>query len=450
MSTEAQQFFRLLMVKNKFLTDDKLDEAFGAGNTSIMEASKYLLSKKYIDTDKLRAVLSEVQKQHGPESLTEVPTAGERKSYADKLEQAKRFVNGMLLKAKEMGASDLHINPSLPPFIRIHGQLRETTLPPLSPQETEVLTLSVIPEEERDNFLRTHDLDYCYEIPGQGRYRTNAFRERRGFGFVMRIINDKVPTFDQLNLPKQILRLIEYHHGLVLLTGPVGCGKTTTLAALIHEINVRRRDHIITIEDPIEYVHEPKGCQISQREAGRHTKSFAIALRAALREDPDVILVGEMRDLETMQIAITAAETGHLVLATLHTSGATRTVNRMVDVFPPAQQAHIRTMVAESLRGIVTQQILPTKDGKGRVVATEILFCTPAVANLIADNESYKIRGYMETGRAKGMRLLEDSLAELVREGKIDEQMALRYVDDERLFNALIKQPPRTGVYGKS
>lgn len=439
MLTEAQNYYRELLLKEN-ISEDRLDEAFNSGTNSIMEVSKYLLRKKFITREKVTTVLAEVRKKYGTRSLTEVPIQTDEKAEEEKLEQARRKLHTIVLKAKEMGASDVHLHVSIPPFLRIHGQLRETTLPPLKPEDTELMALAICPKDQRDRFLRTKDLDLSYEIPGRGRFRTNLFKDRRGFGIVMRIINDRVPAFAELNLPPQILRLIEFHHGLVLVTGPVGCGKTTTLAALINEINIRRRDHIVTIEDPIEYVHESKGCQISQREAGRHTRSFAVALRAALREDPDVILVGEMRDLETMQIAITAAETGHLVLATLHTSGAARTINRMIDVFPPEQQEHIRTMVAESLRGIVTQQLLPTKDGKGRVVATEILFVTPAVSNLIQENQTFKIRGYMETGRSKGMRLLDESLAELVLQGKVDETLAASYLDEPRFFYELIER----------
>jgi twitching motility protein PilT len=251
---------------------------------------------------------------------------------------------------------------------------------------------------------------------------------------VFRPIPPDPPTLEQLGLPATLKKLTEYHQGLVLVTGPAGCGKSSTLAALVAMLNAERHDHIITVEDPIEYVHTPKGCLVNQRQAGKHTKSFANALRAALREDPDIIVIGELRDLETIQLAITAAETGHLVLATLHTNNAIRTINRVLDVFPPKQQSQIRAMVSESLRAIVSQRLVMTADNQRRVPALEVLFVKPSVSNLIREEKTFQIRSVMQTGRSEGMTLLDDSLFELVKAGTVTKETARRVAEDPKRF----------------
>ena len=271
-----------------------------------------------------------------------------------------------------------------------------------------------------ENFLSNHhktqlnergDADFAY-ANSFGRYRTSVVRQRLGVDLVFRIINTKVRTMDELGLPEHLKLLTRYQNGLILVTGSVGSGKSTTLAALVEQVNTERREHIITMEDPIEYVLEPKGCHITQREVHTHTRSFAAALRGALREDPDVIMVGEMRDLETISLAITAAETGHLVLGTLHTGNASRTLDRLLDVFPPDQQEQIRTMVSESLRGVISQQLIPRADGKGRVLALEILTNTAAVANVIREARTYMLPGIIQTGKKQGMQLMDDALVD--------------------------------------
>jgi len=281
------------------------------------------------------------------------------------------------------------------------------------------------------------DADFAY-ANDVGRYRTSVVRQRLGVDLVFRIINTKVRTMDELGLPEHLKLLTRYQNGLILVTGSVGSGKSTTLASLVEQVNIERREHIITLEDPIEYVLEPKGCHITQREVHTHTRSFAAALRGALREDPDVIMVGEMRDLETISLAITAAETGHLVLGTLHTGNASRTLDRLLDVFPPDQQEQIRIMVSESLRGVVSQQLIPRADGKGRVLALEILTNTPAVANVIREAKTYMLPGIIQTGKKQGMQLMDDALAELYNRGLIIGEEALARAEQKAEMRSLI------------
>jgi twitching motility protein PilT len=281
------------------------------------------------------------------------------------------------------------------------------------------LIFEILTERQREAFQENMELDFSHSVRGLGRFRVNVFMQRNGLGAVFRLIPENIQTISELGLPEQILDLVDVSEGLVLVTGPTGSGKSTTLASIIHTINERERAHIITIEDPIEFVHNNKLSLINQREVSSHTHSFSNALRAALREDPDIILVGEMRDLETMSLALTAAETGHLVFATLHTNSAVKTVDRIIDVFPEGQQGQIRSMLSESLRGIVAQALLPRDDGKGRVPVVEILFNVPAVANLIREGKGYQIASVMQTGRAHGMLTFESSVNELTRSGLI-------------------------------
>ena len=281
--------------------------------------------------------------------------------------------------------------------------------PILTKEQTVSLAEAFMPEVYKEELNARGDSDFAYEND-YGRYRVSVIRQRLGIEVVFRLINADVRTMDQLGLPEYLKLLTRYQNGLILVTGSVGSGKSTTLAAMIQQINMERHDHIITLEDPIEYVIRSRNCHVSQREVFTHTQSFATALRAALREDPDVIMVGEMRDLETISLAITAAETGHLVLATLHTANASRTLARLLDVFPPEQQEHIRVMVAESLRGVISHQLIPRKDGTARVLALEILTNTPAVANVIRENKTYLLPGIIQTGKKQGMRLMDDAL----------------------------------------
>ena len=307
------------------------------------------------------------------------------------------------------------------------------TRPPFTPSETEALLFEILTTAQAEELRDKLSVDFAY-TDATGRYRCCFVRQRNGWDGSFRLINNKVPDFDELGLPAQLRKLTEYHQGLILVTGPNGCGKSSTLAAMIDLVNQQRDDHIITIEDPVEYIFETKGCHISQREVGTHTNTFAAALRAALREDPDVVMIGELRDLETISLAITAAETGHLVFGTLPTTSAPRTIDRLLDVFPPEEQAQIRSMVSESIKGIVCQQLVPTKDGKGRALAFEILFNTPAVGNIIRERKLHQIEGLMQTGKKMGMILLDNSLEELVQNKTIDGQEAWFAASNKKKF----------------
>ena len=346
-------------------------------------------------------------------------------------------VDDYLRTAQESGASDLHLSVGLPPVQRRFGRLEPlgSGIPRLTAADTERLAMQFITNEEhKQQLLERGDTDFAYST-SFGRYRASVVRQRLGYEIVLRIINTTVRTMNELGLSESLRLLTQYQNGLILVTGAVGSGKSTTLAALMEEINISRRDHIITLEDPIEYIFESKGCQITQREVHTHTESFANALRAALREDPDVIMVGEMRDLETIQLAITASETGHLVLGTLHTSNTSRTIDRVLDVFPIDQREQIRMMVSESLRGVVSQQLIPRADGTGRVMAMEMLVNTPAVANCIREAKTFMLPGIIQTGRKLGMRLMDDALIELYDQKIISKEELLARGEQKDLIH---------------
>src|SRR5213083_868346 len=344
-------------------------------------------------------------------------------------------VDNYLEIGQKAGASDVHLGVAAPPIWRVDGTLQPMwpDAPVLTSEQTVALAETFIPEVYKEELNTRGDSDFAYENE-QARYRVSVVRQRLGVEIVFRVINSYVRTMDDLGLPQQLKLLTRYQNGLILATGSVGTGKSTTLAAMVEQINMERRDHIITLEDPIEYLIHSKNCHVSQREVFTHTESFATALRAALREDPDVIMVGEMRDLETISLAITAAETGHLVLSTLHTSNASRTLDRLLDVFPPEQQQHVRVMVAESLRGIISHQLIPRKDGIGRVLALEILTNTPAVANVIREAKTYMLPGIIQTGKKQGMRLMDDALIDLYDHGLISGEEAYERADQKPLM----------------
>lgn len=333
-------------------------------------------------------------------------------------------IDQLFQKMVELGASDLHLTTGAKPLVRLHGGMTPLTDHILTAQEVQALIFEILTEKQKKNFVQDWELDCAYSLPGVGRFRVNVFMQRKGLGSVFRVIPEKIMTAEQLGLPPQILDLTKEHKGLIVVTGPTGSGKSTTLAAMIDHINKRESAHILTVEDPVEFVHENQKSLINQREVGSHTKSFANALKAALREDPDIILVGEMRDLETISLAMTAAETGHLVFGTLHTNNAAKTVDRIIDVFPQEQQAQIRVMLSESLKAVVAQGLLPTADGKGRVAALEILVNTHAIGNLIREGKTYQIPSTMQTGMAQGMITFENHIRELLRNGKITSETA--------------------------
>ena len=341
-------------------------------------------------------------------------------------------VDHYLTVGKESGASDIHLSVNSPPIWRRYGLLEPIWLQaePLHPAQTEQLAAGFLTPEQLQQLATRGDVDFAYAT-SIGRFRASVVRQRTGCNIVFRIISDTVRSMDELGLPEQLKLLTQFHNGLVLVTGSVGSGKSTTLAALVDEINRNRQDHIITLEDPIEYIIPSRGCHVTQREVHTHTKSFANALRGALREDPDVIMVGEMRDLETISLAITASETGHLVLGTLHTSNAARTLDRLLDVFPTDQRDQIRIMVSESLRGIVSQQLIPRADGSGRALAIEILTNTPAVGNVIREAKTFMLPGIIQTGKKLGMKLMDDSLQELFLAGTITAEEAVYRAEDK-------------------
>jgi twitching motility protein PilT len=334
-------------------------------------------------------------------------------------------VDQYLAIGQQSGASDIHLGVNAQPIWRLYGILRPIwpEAAKLTAEDTAALAAGFLNEAQRAQLAERGDLDFAYATKF-GRFRTSVVRQRLGVDIVFRIISTKVRTMDELGLLESLKLLTRFHNGLILVTGSVGSGKSTTLAALVEQVNIERREHIITLEDPIEYVFQPKGCHITQREVHTHTESFAAALRGSLRQDPDVIMVGEMRDLETISLAITASETGHLVLGTLHTGNASRTLDRLLDVFPVDQQDQIRVMVSESLRGVISQQLVPRVDGKGRVLALEVLTNTPAVANVIREAKTFMLPGIIQTGRKRGMRLMDDSLSELFDQGLISAEEA--------------------------
>jgi len=340
----------------------------------------------------------------------------------------------------EYDASDLHLATGSPPTWRRYGNLSPIwdNAEPLTPEDTHRLAYGFLTDAQTAQLEKRGDVDFAYS-PGHGRFRASVVHQRLGIDMTFRIINTKIRSITDLGLPDTVRTLIRYHNGLVLVTGPVGCGKSTTLAALVDEINKEREDHIITLEDPIEYVLEAKGCHVNQREVGTHTASFAAALRGALREDPDVIMVGEMRDLETISLAITAAETGHLVLGTLHTGNSARTLDRVLDVFPADQRDQIRVMVSESLRGIISQQLVPRTDGKGRAMALELLVNTPAVAATIREGKTFMLNGIMQTGKNVGMITMDDSLRNLYSQNLISREECESRAEDKVLMRDFFK-----------
>jgi twitching motility protein PilT len=333
-------------------------------------------------------------------------------------------LNDYLFDAIRMGASDLHITVGLPPMVRVNGQVEPLDYPPLTQNVTRELVYDILSNEQRQRLENDWELDFSYTLPRTARFRVNVYFQRGSLGAAFRTIPHEMKSLGELGLPKAVESLTEKPRGLVLVTGPTGSGKSTTLAAMIDRINETRSEHIMSVEDPIEFLHSHKKCIVNQREVNQDTRSFAQALKHVLRQDPDVILVGEMRDLETISLAVTAAETGHLVFGTLHTQDAPQTVDRIIDVFPPHQQHQIRAQLANALQGIITQTLIPRRDGNGRVVACEVLVPTPGVRNLIREAKNHQIYSAMQTGGKFGMQTMDAALVELVRRGQISQQEA--------------------------
>lgn len=339
-------------------------------------------------------------------------------------------IDDLLKEAQERGASDLHLTVGISPKCRINGELSDMPFPILYPADTEHLIMSIVPDAMKDILNSKGEVDFSYSIASHGRYRVNVFRQRGSYATAIRIINTSVPSPDILGIPSSVVGLTRKKRGMVLVTGPTGSGKSTTLASLIDIINENHNQHIITLEDPIEYLHRHKRSIVNQREIGLDSLSFTNALRVVLREDPDVILVGEMRDLETIEIAITAAETGHLVLSTLHTVGAVNTVDRIIDVFPPHQQQQIRIQLASVMEGVISQQLIPTIDQAGRVAAFEVMLSSPAIRNLIREGKNHQIASFIQTNRKLGMQTMDDAIFELYNKGRISREEAISFAQD--------------------
>lgn len=331
-------------------------------------------------------------------------------------------------------ASDLHLSAGLPPMIRVHGDMRRINLPAMEHKEVHAMVYDIMNDGQRKHYEENKEVDFSFEVPNLARFRVNAFIQQRGAGAVMRTIPSKILSLEELKCPAIFKDISEFPRGLVLVTGPTGSGKSTTLAAMVNHVNENEMGHILTVEDPIEFVHESKKSLINQREVGPHTLSFSNALRSALREDPDVILVGEMRDLETIRLAMTAAETGHLVFGTLHTSSAAKTIDRIIDVFPADEKEMVRAMLSESLRAVISQTLLKTKDGAGRVAAHEIMICTPAIRNLIRESKVPQMYSAIQTGGNIGMQTLDQNLTDLVKRNMVASSEARAKAVNKDLF----------------
>ncbi|MBA2693459.1 MAG: type IV pilus twitching motility protein PilT [Rubrobacter sp.] len=333
-------------------------------------------------------------------------------------------LNDYLFEALDRGASDLHLTAEAPPSLRIHGEIVATNNPPLTPSDTRELIYGILTDMQRKRLEENLELDFSYTLPKISRFRVNIYFQKNALGAAFRMIPHEIQGLHELGLPKIVEELTEKPRGLFLVTGPTGSGKSTTLAAMIDRINENRREHIMSVEDPIEFIHTHKRCIVNQREVGQDTKGFANALKHVLRQDPDVILVGEMRDLETVSLAITAAETGHMVFATLHTQDALQTIDRVIDVFPPHQQQQVRTQLANAIQGVITQTLIPKRGGEGRAVSCEVLIATPGVRNLIREGKNHQLYSAMQTGGKFGMQTMDASLVDLMRRGVVSREEA--------------------------
>lgn len=349
-------------------------------------------------------------------------------------------IDALFRMMKEQGASDLHLSSGNPPIFRLNGEIVRLNFKSLGHDELKAILFEILTEKQQEHFETFKDVDFAYAVPELARFRGNIMMQHRGIAAVFRIIPSKILSADDLSLPEGVRRMTNFKKGLVLVTGPTGSGKSTTLAAMIDLINSTRKEHILTLEDPLEFIHENKMSLINQRQIGEHTESFTAALRAALREDPDIILVGEMRDLTTIQLAMSAAETGHLVFGTLHTNTAAKTIDRIIDVFPTDQQEQVRAMLSESLKGVVCQQLLKTADGKGRVAALEIMLGTPAIGNLIREGKTFQIPSIIQTAKKDGMQLMDQHLLDLLKTRQILPEEAYRCAVDKKQFEQYLAQ----------
>ena len=428
-----QNLFGQILINFNLITQEQLDKVVELQKKSNPPRflGELLVEQGFIDDKSLKSILS-VQKRKL--DLTKAQPKGAESELQRRLQGAP--ATEFLRVSKELGASDIYITSGLKPMIRLHGNLLDLPADPPGFEDSRKLLLALLTKEQVDEYYAKKYVDFSLELEGIGRFRTSIFRHLKGIAGIFRVIADNVVPFDRLGLPGVVRQFIDYSRGMVLVTGAAGSGKSTTLCAMIDLINKHHRLHVITIEDPIEVVHKSDKSLISQREIPKHSRSFASALRAALREDPDVIVVGELRDPETVSTAITAAETGHLIFGTLHTQSAARTVMRVLDQFPAAKRDHIRTLLANVLRGVVSQTLVPNLDGKGRSLATEVMVVNSAVSNLIREDRAWQIPMVMQTGKRQGMRLMDDSLIELVKLKKISlEEALIRATDKTKFIN---------------
>jgi len=427
-----QNLFGQILINFNLLTKEQLEKAMDLQRRTQPPRllGEILVEQGLIDEKSLKSILT-VQKRKLELSKSQV------KSSDSELQKRLQGASALefLKVAKELGASDLYITSGLKPLIRLHGNLLDLPADPPGFEESRKMLLALLTKEQVEEYYKDKYVDFSLELPGIGRFRTSVFRHLKGIAGIFRVIAETVVPFDRLGVPGIVRQFVDYSRGLILVTGPAGSGKSTTLCSLIDIINHNHRLHVITIEDPIEVVYKSDKSLISQREIPRHSKSFSSALRAALREDPDVIVVGELRDPETVATAITAAETGHLIFGTLHTHSAHRTINRVLDQFPSAKRDHIRTLLAGVLRGVVSQQLVPNLDGKGRSLACEVMVANSAISNLIREDRAWQIPMVLQTGAALGMHTMDDSLRELTRSGRVPLADALsRAVDRDRIL----------------
>jgi twitching motility protein PilT len=461
MSAPSQEdvLFGKIAIKNRIASEAQVRECIGLleANGGGVDLGKILLKKGYISAPQYQAItnhLRAILEKNGKDAPAAAPAAGGAPAAAEKPREngkkgtvftptdvAKmsfkhlvgRPLADYLGEARRLGASDFHFQVDTAPFIRLHGHLVYFDHPKLDGEYTEPRIREIFGEYEKDVFDKHNDVDFAFEV-GHGRYRANALRQRKGVDAVFRIIPDHIPTLEELHLPEVLRKFTTYRQGIVLVTGPAGCGKSSTMAALVDIINEEQHDHIVVCEDPIEYIFTSKNCNVNQRHVRVHTQNFATALRSAMRSDPDYIVVGEMRDLETISMAITAAETGHLVFGTLHTTNAIRSVDRIIDVYPPKEQEQIRSMVSESMRGVICQQLIPRADATGREPALEVMFATPAVANIIREKKTFQLTSVLQTGAKQGMVTMDDSIADLLRRKLITKEEAIYRAESPERF----------------
>jgi twitching motility protein PilT len=410
------------------------------GNPSLEQSRKQYVPPEMEEVFNTPSSLSAVATMSPPQEMLDIEpiVAPPAQKSTIPLDLPQLTLDTLLTKLVEVDGSDLHLESNAPPVFRIKGDVTFAATAPLASVDLEKIIFPIISERDREIFESVGNLDFAHEIEGLARFRGNLLRQYHGVGAVFRVIPSKIPTIEQLNLPEVLKKLTQARRGIVIVTGPTGSGKSTTMAAMINYINDNRQGHIITIEDPIEFTHQSKTCLVDHRQVGMHTKSFSDALKAALREDPDIVLVGEMRDLETIGLALTAAEMGVLVFGTLHTNSAAKTIDRIIDVFPAKQQEQVRSQLSQSLRGIVAQQLLKTADGKGRCAALEVLVANPGISNLIREGKTGQINSFIQMGKDEGMITMDAALMELVQKGKISKEMAIsRSLEKERMKQKL-------------